>query len=271
MDDDVKLPAAATKCLRATPAGLEALLIVLLLWQLAGLFWQVLTPGVGHGNLSMPAPVPAAPAHTLQGLQDWFAPPARETAEAVTDLQLLAVVTGRQGVAVLRAAQASSMAVRVGETIHPGSRLVAVTASGVEIERNGQRTRLSLPGQEASATTLVTVVPAASAVRSAARAGSTLTRGQLSGLLRSGNLADWGQGLSSYRDGGILIEDPARQPLLQALALRAGDVLRAVNGKAVRELSDISLLYNQLSQQSSVELSVLRDGSLQTLPYKIQP
>ncbi len=264
----MKLPSAVCNLPRYLPAGLEGLLVVLLLWQLAGLFWQVLTPSVQHGNLAMPLSAPAVSARSTQSLQDWFAAP-QATVAPVTDLQLLAVVTGQCGVAVLRAPQASTVAVRLGEEIRPGSRLVGITASGVEIESHGQRHLLALPSKTASqASALVVAVP--SAPKPAVQ-NRSLTRGQLSGLLRSGNLADWSRGLSSYRDGGILIDDPASQPLLSALQLRAGDVLKRVNGKAINQLSDISLLYNQLSQQSSVELSVLRDGSLQTLHYKIQP
>lgn len=264
----MKLPSAIFKLPRYLPVGLEGVLVLLLLWQLAGLFWQVLTPSVQHGNLTMPLPAPVAHTRSTQSLQDWFAAP-QATAEPVTDLQLMAVVTGKRGVAVVGAPQASTVAVRIGEEIRPGSRLVGITASGVEIERGGQRHLLMLPNKSASqASALVVTVPSAPKPSVQNR---SLTRGQLSGLLRSGNLADWSSGLSSYRDGGIMVDSLERQPMMQALQLRAGDVLKRVNGKAIRQLSDISLVYNQLSQQSSVELSVLRDGSLQTLHYKIQP
>ena len=89
--------------------------------------------------------------------------------------------------------------------------------------------------------------------------------------LQRGNLAGWDKGIASYRDGGILVENAAQQSLMQALQLRNGDVMKGIAGKEIRQLSDISLIYNQISQQTSVDMSVLRDGSLQTLHFKIKP
>lgn len=267
----MKFPPSVLNSLRFVPPGLEALLILLLLWQLAGLFWQVAVPGAKHGSLAMPTAVPAGRSLSPQALQDWFAP-ARTTgaAEPVSDLQLLAVVSGMRGVAVLGAGQASTVAVRVGEEIRPGSRLLGVSASSVEIEQNGQRIQLALKSQGASqpAALVVAVQPAP---QPAAAQNFSLTRGQLTRIISGTNLADWSTGLSTYRDGGIMLENLARQPLMQALQLRPGDVMKQVNSRPIRQLSDISLLHNQLSQQTSVELAILRDGSLQTLHYKIQP
>ena len=58
---------------------------------------------------------------------------------------------------------------------------------------------------------------------------------------------------------------------MQALRLRNGDVMKRVNGREIKQPADISLVYNQISQQTSVDMSVLRDGSLQTLHFKIKP
>jgi len=201
----------------------------------------------------------------------------------VTDISLLAVVSGAKGLAVLRVANASSVAVRVGEDVRPGTRLVAVDASGIVIERAAQRSRLLLPQAVLRGASIVPHVERDAQAISThdseqpagtpAREGETITlsRGQLSGMLEGTNLVGWDKGLASYRDGGIAVEAAAEQVLAKVLFLRDGDVIQSANGKAVRELADISLVYNQLSQQPSVELSVLRDGSLQTLHYKIQP
>lgn len=268
----MKLPTAVVKALRYLPGGLEGILLLLLLWQLAGLIWWPVLPRAQPGNLTLPAAAPTAQGTSIDALQGWFAAPEAVT-ETVTDLKLLAVVSGARGVALLNLGPASTVAVRVGEEVRPGNRVVSITASAVEIERNGQRQRVLLEGQNASSTASVVVTPAAkpSIAPSKSTPVARLTRGQLSGLMQGGNLADWGRGLASYREGGILIEDLGQQPLMRALKLRRGDVIRAANGKAIQQLSDISLLYHLLSQQPSVELSVLRDGSLQTLPYKIQP
>ena len=265
----MKLPQVFIPWLRRVPLGLETVLVLLLFWQLAGLFWFAVSPKVQHGNLVMPQAVPDSHAVSTQNLQNWFSHTQPETMAPAGDLQLIAVISGARGVALLGGVQASAVAVRVGEEIRPGSRLIGVTASAVEIEQGGKRQYLAFLNKSASSPAAL-IVAAPPAARSAVKSRS-LTRGQLSGVLRGGNLADWSSGLSSYRDGGIQIENVSKQPLMQALQLLNGDVLKRISGRAIRELADISLVYNQLSQQAAVEVTVLRDGALQTLHYKINP
>lgn len=275
------LPRLSLPGLARLPRALEGVLALLLLWQLAGLFWQGIAPRAGHGNLAMPAAVPAAPRYAPQGLQDWFTP-ATVASEAVpSDLSLLAVVSGPQGVALLRWGSASSVAARVGDEFRPGARLVAVSASGITIEQGGVRSNVALARNASGSASIQVVttpsaaqpapVPTPAAAPPAPKPATALSRGQLSGGLQGGNLAGWDKGIASYRDGGIVLDNVEQQPLLRTLQLRNGDVLKGLNGREIKQLADISLLYNQISQQAALELSVLRDGSLQTLTYKIQP
>lgn len=268
----VKLPRIYGAILPRLPGWLAWGLTLLLLWSLAGLFWQVAGPGVTHGNLAMPMAVPAAPTYVPQGLQSWFAPAATEDASPLpSDLNLLAVVSGTRGVALLRWGQASSVAAQVGDEFRPGSRLVAVTASGIVVEQGGVRSPVSLP-RSASGNASIQAVATGAATKATSRGPTRqLSRGQLSSKLLQGNLAGWDKGIASYRDGGILIEKVSLQPLMQTLQLHNGDVIKGINGRNIKQLADISLFYNQISQQSVVDLSVLRNGSLITLTYKIQP
>jgi len=224
---------------------------------------------------------PSTPRTTSQGLQDWFTPATVASEVVPSDLTLLAVVSGQHGVALLRWGSASSVAARVGDEFRPGSRLVAVSASGIAIEQGGVRSNVML-ARNASGSAAIQVVTAPSAALPAPvpppaaappppKSATVLSRGQLSGGLQGGNLAGWDKGIASYRDGGIVVDNVSQQPMMQALQLRNGDVLKGLNGREIKQLADISLLYNQISQQAALELSVLRDGSLQTLTYKIQP
>lgn len=268
----VKLPQAFYALLPRLPRSVEGLLLLLLLWQLAGIFWFVLSPLARHGNLAMPTPVPQARSNTT-ALQGWFEDVRSPVAAAgVSDLTLMAVISGERGVALFGVPQGSPVAVRVGDEIRPGSRLVSVNANDVVIEQNGKRQSLELPRKGSDKdSALLKATPAADKPVAAAEVTHNLTRGQLSGFLAGSNLANWSSGLSSYRDGGILVEEFSKQPLLQALRLRNGDVIKSVNGREIRQLADISLVYNQISQQSSVDFSVLRNGSLQILHYMIKP
>ena len=258
------------------------LLIALLLWVLAGVFWQMAGPPVQHGNLVMPVSAPANVDYRPAGLQRWFdATTAHEATPALDDLSVLAVVSGSRGVALLRWAQASSVAARVGEEFRPGSRLLAVSASGVVVEQGGMRSTLLLPQSNVRGASIVPVgasgavlTPPVTEVATDSEpkgAALELSRGQLSSGMQGGNLAGWDKGIASYREGGIAIEDASQQVLASIMQLRNGDVMKKVNGKELRQLEDISLLYNQLSQQAAVEVTVLRDGALQTLHYKINP
>ena len=288
----MKIPAFVLPLLWRLPLVLKGLLILCVLWQAAGLLWLVFAPWPQHGALLMPAPLPAAQALSSQRLRQWFAAagtdvPANASANA-TNLQLLAVISGQSGLAVFTQGPAQgsgeTLVVAVGEEIYPGTRLLGVQADAVDIESGGQRQRLALPAYlgEAGNVAAIQISPAAntaqrgmSALGSSSSVGAektlTLKRGALSDILRQKNLATWGDGLSSYRDGGILIENVARQPLAQALQLENGDILQKVNDQAIRQLGDISRVYSAFGQAPSARLSLLRNGAPFVLNYRIKP
>ena len=110
--------------------------------------------------LLAPSPEPRAQATVVAGERMNAAnglfgnAPRRETAAAPTGIaiSLLGVVAagdGRSGYAVMQLA-GQSLAVREGEEVAPGIRLVAVDARQVMLERGGIRETLALPEQTAA-------------------------------------------------------------------------------------------------------------------------
>lgn len=275
------------------PRKLELLLLLILLWLSAGLFWQIAGPSRLHGSLSMPASPPTEAPFIPTGLIKWFEV-RQDSAQPVADLKLVALVSGSSGVAVIGGLPDGDRAVRIGGEIRPGTRLTAIFARSVEIEQDGAKRTLELPPMPDVDAVLVPVnkvVPAheagtlaapgagAAAPAPAAQAAVAppkveampVSRGSIGGAIQTGNIADWNKGISTYRDGGIQVDDAQAQPIAKAFKLNNGDVMKTVNGRPISNLADISLVFNAFSQHSEVELVVLRDGAQQTLRYQIQP
>jgi len=256
------------------PRWCEVVLFALLAWFGIGFVWLVLSPAVGLGNLSMPAATQTN-KQDFSALRGWFetASAPDQAAKPVDGLSLIAVIAGPRGVALLGGVEASAVAVKAGNEFRPGSKLVQVFPDRVVIEQGGQRRELALPvsasAPAASITTSATpqIVPAVSP----ALPPTVLSRGQFSSVIQGGNLGKWSEGLASARDGGITVEDADSQALGKFLKLQDGDVMKKINDRPLAQLADISLVYNAFSQRESVELTIVRNNTTQTLRYQIRP
>lgn len=264
--------------------GVIALVSLILCWQLAGLLTQL-----GAGSASAPAlrqarPSPVDHSSGRAALTHWLASPeAAEAPRSIEGLQLIAVITGPRGVAVIGGIEPNPIALAVGQDARPGLKLVDVQASQVIFEQAGARRELAFPQKAETALinapTKATPANAAPGKPRGRPAASALTppstrriaRGQLAGLAQSGNLGDWDKGLSLFPNGGIRIDNADKQALSKPLNLRSGDIIQQVNGQPLAQLGDISLIYHHFSQSPEVTLNILRDGKPQQLHYTIQP
>lgn len=276
--------------LNRLPRKLEAVLLLLLLWQSAALFWQLAAPVRMQGNLAMPMTPPSEAPFIPTGLIKWFEV-RNATTQPVVDLKLVALISGPRGVAVFSGLPDGDVAVRPGQEVRSGTRLKKINARSVDLEVDGSDRHLELPkAPDVDALLVPFGKTPASAPASASRPDSpppgkpgggpaapaeskpvTVSRGAIGGAIQTGNIADWNKGIASYRDGGILVENAEIQPLAKAFNLKNGDVMKGVNGRPVNNLADISLVFNAFSQHAKVDLLVLRDGQQQTLSYQIQP
>ncbi|MDW5416572.1 type II secretion system protein N [Iodobacter sp. CM08] len=258
-------------------AKVQPVLLCVLLWLLAGLFWRVFEPSPQALRLILPLEISAQRAQDFSVAQDWF---GSDTSQATTvstlQAKLLAVIAGQKGygAAIFTGLEASAVAAQVGQTLQGNIKLIEIAADHVVLDDNGRRQTLMLEGHNSvpvlASGALLPATPSNNAPAAAA-AQATLSRGQLAGAMQGANVADWAKGLSTYREGGIQIDNIATQPFSRLLQLQNGDVIKTINGQNLAQVADISLIYTVFSQQPQVLLVVLRNGSSVNLQYLIQP
>ncbi|PHV02562.1 hypothetical protein CSQ88_06470 [Iodobacter sp. BJB302] len=257
-------------------AKVQPALLCILLWLLAGLFWRVFEPGPSALRLILPAEISAQKAQDFSAAQDWFGAEGGQVAAAATiQAKLLAVIAGQKGygAAIFTGLEASAVAAQVGQTLQGNIKLLEIASDHVVLDDNGRRQTLMLEGHNPIVPVVsgsgITAAP--SAPVAAAATQTSLSRGQLAGAMQGANVADWAKGLSTYREGGIQIDNIAAQPFSRLLQLQNGDVIKTINGQNLAQVADISLIYTVFSQQPQVLLVVLRNGSSVNLQYLIQP
>ena len=247
------------------PGGLEILLLIVLCWQLAGLLWLFIAPTTQNVELVMPRPSPDTKAVSRDAFLRWYGSSA--ATNALQEYSLIAVIAGKNGDAVLRKSDGSSIAVRTGAQISPDIRLLAVEPGQIIIERSGVSQLIKLPQK--------TLPALFSNVEKPLQPAKDLPpikimRGQMARVFQDGNLSGWNKGMLSVPDGGIRIDDAA-QPLIQMLELKRGDILKSVNGRPFDQIADLSLLFHFFTQQSAVDLILVRNGVSFSSHYDIQP
>lgn len=263
--------------------GLIGLAALILCWQLAGLLAQI----VGWQSAS-PVMVRAATplgdtGNGRAALTRWFV--STETAKPtspVDGLQLIAVISGKHGVALISGASPKPSAYEIGKEIRPGLSLAEVRPDRVVLDQAGSQVELQFPTNPNPPPSVisqgvppppVTPVsqPAAAPLTPTQVIDDSVSRGQLMSTAQRGNLADWDKGLATFNEGGIRITSADKQPLAQALNLHDGDIIKRVNDRDLTQIADVSLIYNNFSQSQEVNLIILRDGKPQQIHYEIEP
>ncbi|MDR0576250.1 MAG: hypothetical protein LBI87_01615 [Candidatus Accumulibacter sp.] len=249
---------------------IERAAVALVCWQAAGMAWWLFAPGTAG---PMPTPPRQAPAHaeSRDAFLGWFGVETQADAPAASEYSLMAVIAGRDGVALLKGGDGKGIAVRTGDSVDSGGRLLSVEPSRATIERGGIRQAIELP--QAEPRSAITPAPAAAAppAKPPAARAIRITRGQMVGVMRDSNVAGWDKGLSNAPDGGIRIDRAAAQPFARLLQLRDGDVLKKINQRPLTQLADVSLVFFHFGQSPSVDLELIRRGASMTQRYDIQP
>jgi hypothetical protein len=254
----------------------ERAVVVMVCWQAAGLVWWLFAPATGG---TMPAPSRPFPVHTesRDSLLGWFGGETVST-QTASDYALMAVIAGRDGVALFKGGDNKGIAVRTGDSIDPASRLFSVEPDGAMIERGGIRQEVKLPQVElrpifsgadkgAASGAAVRDTPARTVTAKAIR----ITHGQMVSVMRSGDVANWDKGLSNTPDGGIRIDQVGAQAFAGLLQLKDGDVLKRINKRPLAQLADVSLIFFHFGRDASVDLDLIRNGVSITQRYDIQP
>ncbi|WP_374764928.1 type II secretion system protein N [Yunchengibacter salinarum] len=209
---------------------------------------------------------------------------AKAAPETSLDLKLYGVRTGgpnRPGSAIIRLPDHEQRAFTVGSTLLPGVRLVAIRPTYVTISRGGTRESLFLNGLSAEDVRARArrqgQAPPEAAISEPGEKGQprhTLSRGTLSRLMGSVTMTPTAsdapaQGFRLAPKAATDGADTASAPF-RALGLRAGDILTAANGAAIRSREDLSALPGKARDSGGLTLTLYREGSPVTLRFDYQ-
>ena len=163
----------------------------------------------------------------------------------------------------------------VGQTVTAGAELQAVYPDRVVIRRNGVLESLLLEGAEKNSAEQWTQ-PAATyrppstpgnIVQETGANRYTVGREQLAAQMRTPDFLRQATMIPS-KSGGFQVQQIQAGSLYEKLGLRAGDVIKVVNGQPVNSAEDAMRLYQQMSNIDAVQLEITRDGKSEHLYYQ---
>ena len=163
----------------------------------------------------------------------------------------------------------------VGQAVTGNAVLQAVYPDRVVIQRNGALESLMLEGAEK--TPMEQWTPPAATYRPPAASGNivqetgtnryTVEREQLAAQMRTPDFLRQATMIPS-KSGGFLMQQIQAGSLYEKLGLRAGDVIKVVNGLPVNSAEDAVRLYQQMSNIGAVQMEITRDGKSEHLYYQ---
>jgi general secretion pathway protein C len=204
----------------------------------------------GTAGAAPPAP-PSAAARAMFGNAPEAAAFSGPIAVAQLNLTLKGIVAERDSarqVAVIADAAGVEQVYAVGDAIADAT-VAWIEPHRVVLARNGRHEALTWPDEEQMAR-FRTVAPAVSAP------AITAPMQALPELLRQAQT-------EAVLDGGqpaglqLVWVDP--ESVINDVGMREGDVIRAINGVAVRELADFGRAYRQVQNEPAIRIGVRRD------------
>lgn len=271
----------------------------LALWTLARLFWLAL-PAAQPDAIAPPSlPATAAPTQSIAKWHLFGNPQAVNVAQMArtapaTALKLalrgtLALPDATQGIALIADEQGHEGSYNVGDSVAPNAKLAEVYADHVVLNHEGVLENLPLPRPEAHAPPL----PEANRQNLGAAAGtraSSVPPNYVPPQMAHGAL-DWSRAQKQLQiDPNQLAQQVHAEPvyvngklagarlsaggqvgtLLAQAGLKASDMITAVNGASVTDLSNLQRMVDNLKDASSLQVTVLRDGKPATLTVNLR-
>jgi len=215
--------------------------------------------------------------------------------ETTLDLVLTGIVRGKTNIAVIRVGGARDKVLPIGEAITQDVTLVALDSFGAVISNHGTLERLPLShegGSKPSAPSapiadaqvaapavrqagvfrsgrIVASVPAG-AVRNLGNGRFVVKRSFVTDQLLSGDLFA-NANLEPDTAGTFHLTEIVPGSLYDAVGLRDGDAISAINGKPFKALDDLeSLLYEQRYTVKAMQVDVLRGGAVTNLRFQFE-
>jgi len=262
-------------------AWIELVALTLLAVQIVRLIWVAVTPAGPYGDWRG-TPLDVPPASERRALFAGFDPFFRgvEVAAAVapqtvtaSNLTLFGITINQAtggGSAIIAGADGVQNSVVVGQEVEPGARLVGVSFDQVLIDRAGAREVLYLDQDRAKAaadasqaqnaapvTPTLPAAPPASPFATPAPPPPPPPGASLSpAALRSG--VGFAPRQANGQVTGVTVRPQGNGQVFAQAGLQAGDVIRSVNGQAIRSASDLARLQSQLAPGARLSLEVER-------------
>ncbi|MFA6115733.1 MAG: type II secretion system protein N [Sphingomonas sp.] len=284
------LDARARALLRRLPrtnvyTALELLLLVALAVQCARLFWVLVTPVGALGPWQPVRPgFSGSPTAVLQGFDPFFrlSGGADNKTVVVTSLQLTLFGTRVNeamggGSAIIAGPDGVQQSFAVGDEISPGVRLKAVAFDHVTIDRGGAAEDLFLdqsgavePVAPPPSDTVPSLLPNAPNLPALPNAPPNAP-GARAGLSPAQLRADIGfiPRVDGGKISGLVVRPQGSGAAFRQAGLREGDVITAINGRAVTGQGDMEQLGAQIGKGGSVPVTVERGNDTLSLTITI--
>lgn len=268
------------------PGVLNGGMLLLLTASLAQWTWLLVKPPLPP--LVVAPPPPPAPANTfsLQPLlaAHLFGEVSQElTGRRLDNLPISSlnlvltgvIASGAGGYALISVNGQPQEPFAVGQTITGGAVLQAVYSDRVVIGRNGALESLLLEGADNSQPPPDMVTPGANRAAAVStdivqETGTNrymVERDQLAAQMRTPDFLKQAT-LAPSSGGGFLVRQIQPNSLYEKLGLRAGDVIKSVNGQPINTAEDAMKLYQQMSSINSVQMEITRGGKSEALYYQ---
>lgn len=279
--DGAKTFAAASQLL---PAWISLLLVVIIAWRLAELFWM-LVPAPASGDL-VATPVGVATAQNVGNLstdvsaisnahifgiasRDDTAPAqVVEVIEADRDTRLNLALKGtiaspaeENAVAIISDGGKDEKVYAIGDPVTASAKLHAVYLDRVVLNENGVLTNLKLPKEfpagPATSTRRVapmTSIPGDSPDTQSIQSVLTQNVSQLSDIIRPTPYFVDGQ------QQGYRVYPGRNRAQFSALGLRPGDLIKDIDGQALSDPAQAMQIFQSLGTADQVSVTVERDG-----------
>jgi general secretion pathway protein C len=163
----------------------------------------------------------------------------------------------------------------VGQTITSGAVLQAVYPDRAVIQRNNVLESLMLESMEKSQTAqsapppLAYNAPAApgAIVQVLAANRYKVERDQLTAQMRTPDFLRQAT-MRPFAGGGFLVSQIQPGSLYEKLGLRAGDVIKGVNGQPINTAEDAMRLYQQMATLAGAQMEIMRGGKSEYIYYQ---
>jgi general secretion pathway protein C len=275
------VPPASGKLWRRTAWVVNLAALALLSTELARLTWHLVIPANSPSPVSLQQGSADDSARLLLDAIPLFgltAPRAEARAGSgnlINGLSLSGVVAaGRGSVALISVDGAPAEPFMIGQEISNDRHLHSAAEDHVLIRQGTATERLELSGRDgADAPATTAPVPAASpvsgGVEQIAPNRFILPRGLAEAQMRSPDFLRQAM-MVPQPDGGFMVREITPGSLYEKLGLKAGDVIRSVNGNPVNNLEDAMQLYRRLGSAGQVTMDITRGGKVESLEYTIR-